>query len=158
MQIISYSPEYKDAFYEINKEWISSMFVMEDLDKKVLQNPEEMILDQGGHIFFVIHPEHGAIGTCALRKTGDNEFELTKMGVLAKARGLKAGEQLLQHVIQFVKDQKIDCCYLLTNKACEAAIHLYHKNGFVDDPDIMARFQVLYDRCNVAMRLKTDPA
>lgn len=153
VEIIPYKKEFKGDFYNINAEWISNMFVLEKLDKDVISNPEEMILDCGGYIWFAQHEELGIIGTCALRKTGPGEYELTKMGVLEKARGLKAGEILLQFVIQFIKEQKLPLCYLLSNAKCEAAIHLYEKNGFVHDPTIKTRFGGLYDRCNVAMRL-----
>lgn len=42
--------------------------------------------------------------------------------------------------------------YLLTNKACAPAIHLYEKNGFHHDAEIMADYGARYARCNVAMR------
>ena len=153
IKIIPFSEELSQDFYDINAEWISNMFVLEELDEKVLKNPKEMILEPGGYIWFARHPEHGVVGTCALRKTAEGEYELTKMGVLEKARGLKAGEKLLQFVINFSKEQNLPLCYLLTNANCKAAIHLYEKNGFVHDPTIMKRFAGFYDRCNVAMRL-----
>jgi len=46
--------------------------------------------------------------------------------------------------------------YLLTNKDCAAAIHLYEKNGFHHDAEIMARYGARYERCNVAMRYEPD--
>lgn len=153
-QIKPYSPEYKSDFYQINKEWISSMFQMEEIDELVLSQPEKMILNSGGYIWFAVHEQLGAVGTVALRKTGDSEFELTKMGVLEKARGLKIGEALLKFVIEFVKNNQIKNCYLLTSSKCEAAIHLYLKNGFEHDLDIKNRFASEYMRCDVAMRLK----
>ncbi len=153
LEFLTYSPDLKQAFYDINAEWISNMFTMEELDEKLLKNPEDMVLKPGGRIFFAKHSELGVVGTCALRKTGEGQFELTKMGVLEKARGLKAGEALLQYVILFVKDQKIPLCYLLTNAKCEAAIHLYEKNGFVHDSYILEKFGCEYTRCNVGMRL-----
>ena len=42
--------------------------------------------------------------------------------------------------------------FLLTNKDCEAAIHLYEKNGFTHCADIMDKYGSAYERCNVAMR------
>lgn len=153
ISIVPYAPEYKDDFYKINQEWISSMFTMEDIDESVLKHPEEQILSAGGYIWFARHPELGTVGTCALRKTGESEFELTKMGVLKKARGQKAGEKLLQYVIEFVRKQNIKNCYLLTNANCKAAIHLYEKNGFKHDEETKQRFGSEYERCNVAMRL-----
>lgn len=155
IEIVPYSPELKQAFYEINFEWISNMFKVEPLDLEVIQNPEDMILKKGGFIWFANHPEKGVVGTCALRKTGEGEFELTKMGVLESARGLKAGETLLKYVIEFAKkSEEIKTCYLLTNSDCQAAIHLYEKNGFKHDEEIKSRFGKFYQRCNVAMKLK----
>lgn len=151
--ILPFHNSRKKDFFEINAEWISNMFVLEDLDKQVLENPEEMIIKPGGHIFFVEAEGLGVVGTCALRKTDNNEYELTKMGVLEKARGLKAGEALLKHVIEFVKNENLGLCYLLTNSKCEAAIHLYEKNGFVHDEQIKQKYGCLYARCDVAMKL-----
>ena len=44
--------------------------------------------------------------------------------------------------------------YLLTNSKCAAAIHLYEKNGFEHDAEIMATYGARYERCNVAMRYR----
>ncbi|MCJ8277923.1 MAG: GNAT family N-acetyltransferase [Bdellovibrionales bacterium] len=153
VSIIPYSPELKSHFYDINKEWISSMFVMEPIDEEVLSNPDKYILNDGGQIWLASHPTVGIVGACALRKTGTSEFELTKMGVLQKARGLKVGEVLLKFVIDYVKENQIQLCYLLTNSKCEAAIHLYLKNGFEHSEEIMQRFGAQYERCDVAMKL-----
>ena len=45
-----------------------------------------------------------------------------------------------------------DPLYLLTNKRCAAAVHLYEKLGFRHDKEIMARYGAEYERCDVAMR------
>ena len=95
--------EYDDslaaAFHAINAEWITAMFALEDHDREVLENPRKHILDPGGAILFAEHTDFGVIGTCALMPTGGGAFELTKMGVLESARGLKAGEFLLEAAI-----------------------------------------------------------
>ena len=75
------------------------------------------------------------------------------MGVLESARGLKVGEKLLQYVIDQSNLMQHETTFLLTNKKCEAAIHLYEKCGFVHDAEIMKQFGQSYQRCNVAMRL-----
>ena len=117
----------------------------------MLENPNEWIIDPGGVILFVQSPEHGIVGACALIKTGDGAFELTKMGVLETARGLKAGEFLLEAIIQRAKAMQVRKLYLLTNHICEAAIHLYEKQGFRHDAGIMAEYGATYGRCDVAM-------
>ena len=45
-----------------------------------------------------------------------------------------------------------DPLYLLTNKKCAPAIHLYEKLGFQHDAEIMARYGARYERCDVALR------
>lgn len=49
---------------------------------------------------------------------------------------------------------QIENLFLLTNKICEAATHLYYKHGFKDYAEIMRRFGPTYQRCNFAMRLQ----
>jgi N-acetylglutamate synthase-like GNAT family acetyltransferase len=91
------------------------------------------------------------IGTCALIRMGEGVFELTKMGVSAQARGRKAGEFLLAATLDRARAMGIETLYLLTNRKCEAAIHLYEKLGFVHSEEIMERYGKRYERCNVAM-------
>ncbi|WJG09232.1 bifunctional helix-turn-helix transcriptional regulator/GNAT family N-acetyltransferase [Aliiglaciecola sp. LCG003] len=152
ISIVDYTPQRAAFFESINTQWIEAMFVLEEVDKQVLRDPQKFIIDPGGKIWFAQHPEFGIVGACALLSKGEGAYELTKMGVLENARGLKVGEILLQYVIQQANNLPLDCLFLLTNKKCEAAIHLYEKNGFVHDADIMAKYGASYQRCNVAMR------
>lgn len=140
------------AFREINAEWIHAMFRMEPADREVLDHPRARIVDPGGAILFVEAPGLGVVGTCALRREAEGVFELTKMGVRPAARGLKTGEFLLDATIARAAELGAGTLYLLTNSDCAAAIHLYEKNGFRHDPQIMASYGARYERCNVAMR------
>ena len=151
MRIVEYRDELSPVFHDINVEWIEAMFTLEATDREVLENPRERIIDPGGTILFVEAPGRGIVGTCALQKTGATSFELTKMGVLETARGLKAGEFLLAGVIQRAQHMAADPLYLLTNRDCAAAIHLYEKLGFAHDAGIMATYGTRYERCDVAM-------
>jgi ribosomal protein S18 acetylase RimI-like enzyme len=151
LRFLAFTPQLALHFKTINQQWIEDMFVMEPVDLDILDFPQKLVVDQGGYIWFAEHPTLGVIGTCALSKKSENVFELTKMGVLAKARGLKVGEQLLQHVLTEAKKKGIETLFLLTNKKCQAAIHLYEKNGFVHDKKIMQLYGQAYQRCNVAM-------
>lgn len=141
-------------FHDINAEWIESMFVLETTDREVLENPRERILDPGGSIRFVEAAGLGIVGTCALQKTGPAAFELTKMGVRESARGLKAGEYLLEGMIDRARELGAEKLYLLTNHKCAAAIHLYEKLGFEHDARIMADYGARYERCDVAMKFR----
>jgi N-acetylglutamate synthase-like GNAT family acetyltransferase len=148
----SFTPALAQHFKSINQQWIEAMFVMEDIDMQVLSEPQKYIIATGGHIWFAQHPEFGVVGTGALYKKAEGIFELTKMGVLDQARGLKIGELLLKHILLQAKDIATKELFLLTNSRCEAAIHLYEKNGFVHNKNIMHKYGKAYERCNVAMK------
>jgi GNAT superfamily N-acetyltransferase len=152
LSIVDYDESLAGDFYAINAQWIEAMFTLEPTDRDTLSRPQETIIAPGGVILFVKSAEHGIVGACALKKTAKGVFELTKMGVLETARGLKAGEFLLHAILKRAAVMKIDTLYLLTSKKCEAAIHLYEKLGFVHDAAIMRDYGMQYQRCDVAMR------
>ena len=151
LRIVEFSDALAPAFRDINAEWISSMYDLEQTDLQVLNNPRGEIIDRGGDILFVEAAGLGVVGVCALQKTGPTSFELTKMGVLERARGAKAGEFLLRAVIARSQALDADPLYLLSNRKSEAAIHLYEKLGFVHDEGIMTTYGARYARCDVAM-------
>ena len=153
-----FSDDLAQAFHDINAQWISSMYALEDADLRVLRNPRAEIVDRGGDILFVEAQGLGVIGACALQRTGGTAFELTKMGVLEAARGAKAGEFLLKGVIARAQELGADPLYLLSNRRSAAAIHLYEKLGFRHDAGIMASYGARYARCDVAMLYAPDPA
>jgi DNA-binding MarR family transcriptional regulator/L-amino acid N-acyltransferase YncA len=154
LQLREYDDSLAHHFHDIGVEWIEAMFRIEPTDREVLENPRRTIIEPGGCILFVEAPGLGIIGTCALRKTAPGIFELTKMGVRETARGLKAGEFLLEAVIERARTLGAETLYLLTQAGCAAAIHLYEKHGFVHDAGIMADYGASYERCDVAMLYK----
>ena len=154
LAIRQYSDDLAPHFDRINREWVEEMYVLEQIDIDQLENPRKHIVDTGGDILFVEDPELGIIGTAGLLKTGEREFELTKMGVSKAARGRQAGQYLLAAAIERAFAMGCDKLFLLTNKKSEAAIHLYEKLGFVHDAGVMEQYGTEYARANVAMLYK----
>jgi DNA-binding MarR family transcriptional regulator/ribosomal protein S18 acetylase RimI-like enzyme len=152
LAIREFSDDLAGAFRDINAQWIESMYRLEQADRDVLDAPRARIVDPGGAILFVEAEGLGIVGACALQKTGEGRFELTKMGVLETARGRKAGEFLLKAIIARAERMGAELLYLLSNKKSAAAIHLYEKLGFVHDAEIMRDYGARYERCDVAMR------
>jgi N-acetylglutamate synthase-like GNAT family acetyltransferase/DNA-binding MarR family transcriptional regulator len=153
LSIVEYSDGLAGVFYELNADWIRTMFTMEKTDEEVLSNPRKSVLDRGGDILFVRNAEGEIVGVGALQPVGDEgEFEFTKMAVAANKRGQKAGEFLLIALIRRAKEMGVKRLHLLTNKKCEAAIHLYEKLGFHHSDEVMQNFAVKYKRADVAMR------
>ncbi|MDR6532178.1 DNA-binding MarR family transcriptional regulator/GNAT superfamily N-acetyltransferase [Caulobacter rhizosphaerae] len=153
LTVREFSDDLAGAFYAINAAWISQMFTLEENDVTLLENPRALIVDKGGAVLFAQTPDLGVVGTCAIMRMKDGWFELTKMGVLEAARGRKVGEFLLAAALERAEAMGVaDRLYLLTNRKCAAAIHLYEKLGFQHDAEIMALFGGRYERCDVAMR------
>jgi DNA-binding MarR family transcriptional regulator len=90
LSIRAFSDDLAGAFRDINAQWIAAMYRLEPTDEAVLDDPRGRIIDPGGAILFVEADGLGVVGACALQKTGEGRFELTKMGVLESARGRKA--------------------------------------------------------------------
>ena len=153
--------EFDDAlaphFAAINTEWLEAMYRVEAVDRDVLDNPRARIVDPGGAILFVEAEGLGIVGTCALQRTGAGQYELTKMGVLERARGLGVGAFLLDAIVARAARMEAKTLYLLSNRKSASAIRLYERAGFVHDAEIMAAYGARYERCDVAMQYAGPP-
>lgn len=130
IKIIDFDTKYAQSFYDLNIEWLKTFFYVEPFDEEVLSKPRTYIIEKGGSIFFATIDEK-VVGTVALMPTEDkNVLELTKMAVLPEERGQKIGQQLLQHCIDFGKQQNLKALLLYSNTKLENAIYLYRKYGF----------------------------
>lgn len=152
LRLRAYTDDLAPVFYALTAEWIEAMFSLEENDRRILSDPRGLIVERGGLILFVEAEGVGIVGTGALIKISDGVYELTKMGVTARARGHKAGEFLLRGLLQRAEAMAITELFLLTNRKCAAAIHLYEKVGFRHDADVMRTHGSRYARCDVAMR------
>ncbi len=148
VQIVDYSPEYAKEFRQLNEEWITQYFKMEEYDYKALDHPQEYIIDPGGHIFMAIY-EGEAVGACAIIKMTDKKYELAKMAVSPKAQGKNIGFLLGQACIDKAKALGADTVYLESNTMLKPAISLYRKLGFekITGPPSP------YERANIQMEL-----
>jgi len=151
VKIISYDPQYKEAFKALNEEWIRTFFKMEAGDYKLLDNPEEHIINKDGHIVFALL-NNKPVGTCALVKISDQplKFELSKMAVSPEAQGKKIGYLVGKALIEKAKELGAESVFLETNSILVPAIKLYEKLGFKHMPVSDS----VYDRCDTQMLLE----
>lgn len=150
VKIVGYEPQYKEAFKALNEEWIKTFFVMEPSDYKLLDNPEEYIINKGGYIAVALLNGE-AVGTCALVKAQQEPlaFELSKMAVSPKAQGKKIGYLLGNALVEKARELKAEKVFLETNSILVPAIKLYEKLGFKHTPITNPG----YDRVDVQMEL-----
>jgi GNAT superfamily N-acetyltransferase len=148
VQIIDFEPEHAAKFRELNEEWITQYFVMEEADHKSLGNPQNYILDKGGYILMATY-DGEIVGTCALIKEEGNVYELAKMAVAPKAQGLKIGKLLGEAIIQKACEAGATKVYLVSNRRLETALNLYRKLGFIEVPMPPS----IYERADIKMEL-----
>lgn len=148
VEIVDYIPEYKLVFKQLNEEWITTWFKMEEADHKSLDHPEEYILNKGGYILFALY-QGKPVGTCALIKMDDGSFELAKMAVSPEAKGKGIGSLLGEAAIEKAKQAGVGRLYLESNTVLKPAINLYYKLGFkkITGPPSP------YERSNIQMEL-----
>ncbi len=145
--IVPYSEEYRDHIKKLNYEWLEKYFFVEPGDVEQLSDPQLHIINKGGHIYFAKFNGE-IVGTISLMKTGIGEYELAKMAVTEKYKGLGIGKKLLEHCIQKAKNLKASKLSLFSNTKLTSAIHLYKKYGFIEIP---LPAQLHYERADIMM-------
>ena len=148
VKIVPYKPRYKQVFKDLNVAWIEKHFEMEAADHKALDKPTENIINRGGYIAFALHDDE-PVGTCALLKMEDDCFELAKMAVADKAKGLGIGYLLGKHMLEKAGELGASRVYLESNTALQPALNLYRKLGFRRISGVASP----YDRCNIQMEI-----
>lgn len=147
VHIVEYTVQHQKAFRDLNEEWISKYFKMEESDFKALDHPQEYILDKGGYIA-IAEIDGIPVGTCALIAI-ENGFELAKMSVSPAAQGKGIGKLLGNHVIAKAKELGATRMYIESNRILTPAITLYERLGFQE----VHGFVSPYERCNIQMEL-----
>ena len=148
VQIVDFEPRYARAFRQLNEEWITTWFKMEEEDYHALDHPQEHILDGGGHIYIALYKGE-PVGACAIIKMNDGGFELAKMGVSPKAKGKGIGWLLGRACLEKARELGAHRVYLESNTRLKPAISLYHKLGFRK----IAGPPSPYERCDIQMEL-----
>jgi DNA-binding MarR family transcriptional regulator/GNAT superfamily N-acetyltransferase len=148
VRIVDYQPAYQQAFKDLNVEWISRYFKMEEADYKALDNPQGNILNTGGHILVALY-EDVPVGVCALIKMKDPayDYELAKMAVSPAAQGKSIGWLLGNAILEKARSMGARKIYLESNTILKPAINLYHKLGF----EKIVGHPSPYERCNIQM-------
>jgi DNA-binding MarR family transcriptional regulator/N-acetylglutamate synthase-like GNAT family acetyltransferase len=147
--IVEFDVRYESAFRQLNEEWITKYFQMEESDHKALDHPIEYIIEKGGYVLMALYQSE-PVGTCALIRMDDGGFELAKMAVSPKAQGLGIGYLLGKACVEKARVPGVPRVYLESNTLLKPAIKLYQKLGFrkVTGPPSP------YERSNIQMELR----
>lgn len=153
IEILDYTPEYKEYFQKLNYEWLEKYFKVEELDKKILLNPEENIIRLGGFVLFA-RVEEKVVGTTAVLKRDDKTYEIAKMAVTEKAQGKQVGRKLTKEAIAKATDRGAKKLILKTDNRLRAATNLYRSLGFrVTNAEPTASGKYERERFGIQMKL-----
>jgi ribosomal protein S18 acetylase RimI-like enzyme len=144
--IVAYRAEHQPHFERLNKAWIERYFVLEDIDRFVLGQPEEAILAQGGAILMALL-DGVVAGTVALKKVDDRVYEFTKMAVDETFRRKGIAEALSYAAMEKARELGAEKIILYSQTSLEPAIALYRKLGFREVPLEPGTYQ----RANIKM-------
>ncbi|HEX8703695.1 MAG TPA: GNAT family N-acetyltransferase [Myxococcaceae bacterium] len=152
-EVVRYQEPLREHFARLNRQWIEQDFRLEPADLASFADPHGTFIAGGGEVFFALH-EGQVLGTCALRREGEDTYELCKMAVSPEARGLGLGDALMEAVLGFAREQGARRVYLVSNTKLAPAIGLYRKHGFVttrEGPEVSQ--QAGYARADIEMEL-----
>ena len=131
IKFIPYNDRYHVDLKRLTLEWIEKYLYVEPEDEEFMENPQGYILDGGGFIFMAEYNGE-VVGTVSLCKLPENKFELCKLAVTEKYKGLKLGRHLMQLAIDKCVEINATQIILYTTKRLEAAYKLYLQLGFVE--------------------------
>jgi len=143
-------PSHREAFRALNMAWITEHFVVEDADRRTLDDPERHVLLPGGAILVAEDVRGEPVGTCALIPVADRVLELAKMAVAPHARGRGVGRRLGEAAIAHARALGAARVELLSNTKLAPAIRLYRSLGFTEVPLPATE----YRRANIKMVLE----
>jgi GNAT superfamily N-acetyltransferase len=152
IRIVEFNPadtRHRQTFRDLNLAWIEKHFLVEERDRRELENPEREILEHGGRIF-VAEAGEEILGVCAVIVEPDGVCELAKMAVAESARGRGVGKLLGEAVIEYARMVRAPYVELLSNTVLTPAMRLYNALGFVEVP--LPRTD--YARANIKMVLQ----
>lgn len=144
------SADHARAFADLNREWLNEFFWVEPADEAMFADPQTYVIDSGGDILFA-RVDGKILGTIALLKLESGVYELSKMGVTQKARGMGIGRKLAEALITRARERNVPSLYICSNRKLSQAIELYKKLGFIETS---AGADPRYKRADITLELK----
>lgn len=145
MKIVKFEDKYRQAFIDLNTEWITKLFgKIEPDDVETFAHIDELIAE-GAMIFFAVEDEK-VLAACMAKPTGGGEREMCKMGAAGQYTGTGAGCAVFEKCRDYAIERGAKRLFLVSNDKLGPALHIFKKVGFRECP--MGHCE--YERGNVA--------
>jgi len=127
--ITQWKDEYAESFKALSLEWLEKYVEVEPRDIETFEHPYEVVLHDGGMIWFAL-ADGKPVGTVGILREKSGEWELVKLAVTEAYQGRGIGRLLIETVLQYAKKIGLSKITLFTNSKLKPAIHLYQQVGF----------------------------
>lgn len=129
LNILNYQAAHFELYKKISYEWLDKYDLIEPEDIKMLEHPQEEIIDKGGCIFMA-ELRGEIVGTVSLIKYDMVTFELAKLGVKEAAQNKGIAKKLIVTALLNAHEKGAHKVILYTTKRLKAACALYESFGF----------------------------
>jgi GNAT superfamily N-acetyltransferase len=129
IKIIPYRSEHHAIFKQLNLEWLDHYNLTESHDLMILDDPEGIILNNGGFIWMA-EADGKIVGSAGLMKEHEGMYELVKMAVTADYQGKGISKLLIDTCLAKAREIGAKKLSLFSNHQLQRAIGLYQKYGF----------------------------
>ena len=129
VHIVPFEKKYAAYFKALNLVWLEEFFFVEDIDREVLEQPEDRVLAPGGMIFFALYASE-PVGTTAVVNHRHGVYELSKLAVRQDMKRSGIGRMLIEEALRWVRAHNGTYVFLESNSILEPAIKLYENAGF----------------------------
>jgi GNAT superfamily N-acetyltransferase len=120
--ILTYKDPHSAAFNRLNRAWLEEHALLEDGDRKQLEQPRESILANGGEIFIAVMGEE-VVGSCAVIPHDVGVVELAKLAVDARVQGHGLGRRLTETALAWARGLGAQKVILLSSTKLQAALN-----------------------------------
>jgi len=139
------------AFHDLNEQWISQLFALEEADLTLLTDPAGRIHGIGG-VVLIARLGSERVGCVAVVPTGNGVVELSKMAVDPAIRNRGVGRSLILAAMDEARRLGATSMFLGSSTKLPAAVHLYESVGFTHVPADRVG-PMPYERADVFMEL-----
>ena len=129
MEIVPYSPRYREAFVRLNTEWLTRLYWVESFDQYAMDHIDELI-EQGAMAFFALDDSGEVLATCMSMPLEGNVWEICKLAARNQYTGTGAGSAVLRAAMEYAEKHGAKKEVLISCRGLKPAIHLYKKFGF----------------------------
>lgn len=148
MEIIEYTPRYRDDFIQFNTDWIIENFgFLEPEDMETFDRIDEE-LAAGAMIYFAVE-EGIPLATCMAKPMEGSTWEICKLGSNKYRDHRGCGSAVFGSAVSWAVDHGAKRLFILSNSKLKPAIHIYKKFGFqeikLDDYEY-ARGDIAFER------------